>query len=359
MSLDSCLVTGGCGFLGHHLVQHLLQDAQCKLVYIVDRQIETNLHQGPTYICLDITDEDAMRALVDEIKPKVIFHTASPIASLPKSRWDEYQNTNVGSTRMLLDVAAQSPTVMAFVFTSTVDIYVKPPHVNVGESHPLWPESDRSNGYNRTKAIADRLVRAANGPSLRTACLRLGHAYGERQAQGLREVLDMCEGDQPLVQLGDGSNLMEVVSADNVARAHVLAAKALVREDREDATTKVGGEAFNISDGAPVPFWYHTKLIWAAARGEEAVNTVTVIPGWIMVVAVVIAEWVFWLVTLDRVKPPNTMSRLAMEYCLLTHTYSIEKAKDRLGFRPVVDHDAVVTRAARMMLEQRATLKKE
>lgn len=355
----SCLVVGGCGFLGYHLVEQLLRCGDYDNVYVFDRNVRVNLREDATYIQGEITDANALRQLLDKIQPSVVFHAASPIASLPGSRLGEYTTTNVEGTKIIIALATESASVKALVYTSTVDVYANPPHVNVTEDHPLWPASNKSNEYNRTKAIGDQLVRAANCAQLRTVCLRLGHAYGDRQSQGLVEILNACEGTKPLIQVGDGSNLMEVMSAANCATGHVLAAKALLKEsDSAIGETRVGGEAFNISDGAPVPFWHHVRVIWGVARGSEALERVTILPAWIMVAVVVTVEWALWLFTLNTVKPPTELSRTSLEYCIYPHTYSIDKAKKLLEFRPVADHDAVLARAAKLMLEQRAESRK-
>ncbi|KAM5341753.1 hypothetical protein ACJ41O_014784 [Fusarium nematophilum] len=351
--LGTTLVVGGCGFLGYHIVRHLLQDAESGPVYVLDRDVSRNRHEKATYVRGNITDSALLHQLVADIQPSVIFHTASPIACLPASREGEFLETNVRGTEVLLTVAAESDSAQALVYTSSVDTYADPPHEDVTEEHPLWPASDKSNEYNRTKAIADGLVRDANGPQLRTVALRLGHAYGERHIQGMVEVLDMCSGNKKLVQVGPGKNIMEVVSAENCAIAHLLAAKALLDPTR--TAGKVDGEAFNISDGAPMPFWHHIKVIWGVARGEDALKNVSVVPAWVMIVTVYLAEWLFWVFTLNMAKPPAALRRVSLDYCLHTHTYSIGKARERLQFDPVSDHDAVLAESARWMLRYRET----
>lgn len=349
--LGKCLVVGGCGFLGYHLIRHLLNDDDCEAVYALDVSTVRNRHDGVTYLAGNIMDGALLHQILEKYRPRVIFHAASPIASLPGKREHEYYDTNVKGTEILLTVAAESESTQALVYTSSVDTYANPPHENVTETHPLWPVSDLSNEYNRTKAIADRVIRQANSPKLRTVALRLGHAYGERCSQGLHEVLDLCSGNQKLVQVGAGENLFEVVSADNVAIAHILAAKALLEPSR--AAGRVDGEAFNISDGEPRPFWHHMRMIWTAARGKEALDHVFVLPAWIMIVVVHLTSWLFWIFTLNTVKPPVELRMTALDYCINAHTYGIDKARNVLHFEPVNDHDAVVQESARLMLEER------
>ncbi|KAK8100403.1 hypothetical protein PG999_010777 [Apiospora kogelbergensis] len=288
--LGPVLVTGGCGFLGYHLVAHLLADPErgSGRVYVLDRHVANseNRHAGDdgnvTYIEGSVTDAALVASVLQETRPRVIFHAASPPASLPPPRWPEFEATNVTGTAILLAAAAASETVRAFVYTSSADVYADPPHHNVTETHPLVAASEyrarRGVGvteYMRTKAAGQRLVLAANTPALRTCALLPAHMYGERSSQGLREILDLCDdgGDgrgwwprPPLVQLGAGNNLMDVASAANVAQAHILAAKALVEPDRTRGV--VAGQSFNVTDGRPVAFWNeHVRAVWKEARG--------------------------------------------------------------------------------------------
>lgn len=362
--LGTVLITGGCGFLGFHLVAHFLEDPECSAVHVLDRNITHNLHDKAHYAQGDITDADRVSSLLAQTKPSVIIHAASPNVSFPVHGRNDYHNTNVAGTRLLLKLAEESESVKALVYTSTVDIYASPPHHNIAESHPVWPEHPSLlrgewgiSEYDRTKAIGERLVRAANCGRLKTATVIPSHMYGVRDSQGLKTIMDMFDSDRgaPLFQVGRGENMCEVVSADNVATAHVLAAKALLDPSR--ARGKVDGEGFNVSDGHPVLFWHHVRQMWIAARGyeseEELKGQVTVVPAWVMVLVVTLVEWSLLVFTLGYVEPPTKMSRTALSYTVENHTYSIQKARDRLGFEPVSNHDEVMAEAARWELENR------
>ncbi|KAK8058503.1 hypothetical protein PG994_008951 [Apiospora phragmitis] len=381
--LGSVLVVGGCGFLGYHLVSHLLQDPECAgPVYVLDRRIDdgpnTNRHasddSGVTYLEGSITDAALVAAVLAQTRPRVIFHAASPVATLPRLRWPEFEATNVTGTRILLESAAVSDTVRAFVYTSSPDAYADPPHHNVSETHPLAAPDRRGGGvseYVRTKAAGQRLVLAANNDrndGLRTCALLPAHMYGERSTQGLREILDLCVGrdgypkSSPLVQLGAGANLMSVASAANVARAHILAAKALL--DPARARGVVAGESFNATDGRPVAFWNeHVRAVWREARGIEEnsaiLKNVIVMPGWVYRTIAWVVRMLFWLLTLGTVLPPTAVSEQGCLYSLGEHTYSVDKLRDRLGFEPVQDHDGVMRQAVRWELNRRRQQKEK
>ena len=159
-------------------------------MYVLDREVANsgNRHASNdvTYIEGSITDPALVASILQQTRPRVVFHAASPVASLPRSRWPEFEATNVTGTGTLLSAAAASESVQAFVYTSSADIYADPPHHNVSETHALVASERDPRGdvteYMRTKAAGQRLVLAANTPTLRTCALLPAHMYGERSS---------------------------------------------------------------------------------------------------------------------------------------------------------------------------------
>jgi len=352
--LGSVIVTGGCGFLGYTLVRQLLEDPECDQVYVIDRNIGKNRHDRAHYVEGDVADRSGLERLFDQVNPTAVIHLASPNFSFPKGGRADFFQTNVVGTQLLLELAARSPSVKAFVNCSSIDIYANPPHNDVDESQPTCISQSKE-PYAHTKALADAAVLAANSPQLRTLNVRHAHMYGSRCSQQLKVLLDMAAGNGPLVQLGPGTNLIEVVSVDNAAAAHILAAKALVDPGR--APGKVDGEAFNISDGKPVPFWYHTSLFWSAARGRSVADELIKIPAWVARFLFGLVRWVYRIFTLGQVNAPTAFSNTALSYSLENRTYSSKKARERLGFQPTADHDAIIRQAVAEELERRKTQK--
>ncbi|KAK0710049.1 hypothetical protein B0T26DRAFT_627430, partial [Lasiosphaeria miniovina] len=314
---------------------------------VVDRVVDKNRHSGAHYTVGTITDHSLLEQLLKQITPTVVFHLASPNASFPTGPRSDFYHTNVEGTRSLLALAAASPSVKAFVHCSTVDIYEGPPHVNTPETHPLFPPSSFEE-YARTKAIADTAVLDAaarsNDPrGLRIVSLRIAHMYGSRCSQQLPALLALSAGGGPLVRLGNGTNLCSVVSSDNAAAAHILAAKALL--DPARANGKIHGEAFNIAEPEPVLFWYHTMLFWAAARGRPVTDEVWTVPTWLVRIVYGLIAWGFWLCTAGQAQLPVSLSYTTLTWTTEDHTYSTDKARKRLGWSPKSDHDVVIRRS--------------
>lgn len=340
-SLRSVLVVGGCGFLGFHIVRALLNDPDGLTISVLSRNPTRNRLPGVSYHAGDISNPELIQSLLDELKPRVIIHAASPSGHVVTGNTSVYQNTNIKGTANLLACAAQSASTVAFVYTSTAIVIVGSEHIFADESSPVLNASSKENEYAKTKAIADTLVLEANDPGteiekgLRTTCIRLPAMYGERDTQVIPNLLGLLRRGENRFQLGDNSSFFDWVHVENAATAHILAAKALLAESAKskevDENLKVSGEAFFITDDAPLPFWDLPRKVWATADPISTDQKVWVIPTKLALRSALAFEWIVWAISLGT-KRPQKFSRQAIEYCCLTRTHCIDKAKKRLGY---------------------------
>ena len=218
--------------------------------------------------------------------------------------------------------------------------------MDLDENAPMWRPGSEGTFYNITKSLADTLVRQANSRDLQTVTLRLCLLVGERDNSFVPGLI----GVRTNVQLGDNTNLMDATSASNAAHAHVLAAKALLDPSR--AMGPVAGEAFNITDGNPVPFWDLSRMIWRPAGSFTPIEKVTVLPVWLAMSLAAVTEWIFFVCSLGR-KKPKAMNKLVVSYCVRTHSYSIEKARKILGYNPVSDLEEEIKRSVKWEMLKR------
>lgn len=336
--LDVVLVVGGCGYLGSNLVKALQAEATCSAIHVVSRRPTENIFPDVSYHAGDIADAEQMASLFAKIQPRVVFHTASPKDIAPEKLL--YQ-TNVNGTRNLLQVAAKTTSVRAFIYTSSDSAFEQQPGVKqTEETARLYTKHSNANPYAKTKAIADAEVQAAhNSSTLSTAVIRIPGLYGENDDNCVATLLGTIKKDQHKVQLGDNKPLFEFVYVEKACEAHILAAKKLLAAD-----SKVGGEAFFISDGVSLPYFDFARKLYAAAGHPVSKDKIQVAPLWLVVGFAHIGEWFYWIFTFNTKVPEMRSQRI--KYLGAGCQWNIDKAKERLGYEPVTDQDAVLKKVA-------------
>lgn len=139
------LITGGQGFVGQHLVQHL-RDAGDD-VTTADREV-------------DVTDRSALVVALQRTQPDVIFHLAA-MTSVADSwtRPAEYTRVNVLGTAHLLDAAHEVVPDAKVVLVSSAEVYgvVREENLPLTESSPTVP----ANPYSTSKLEAEHVARDA------------------------------------------------------------------------------------------------------------------------------------------------------------------------------------------------------
>ncbi|TGO20652.1 hypothetical protein BPAE_0277g00030 [Botrytis paeoniae] len=342
MDDEVVLITGGCGCMGYHIVQVVLQEPYFKSVHVFSRNPTINLLPGVSYHSGSLTSPEDIKTLFDLIKPTLIFHVASPVSFGNTANANLFYEINVRGTQNLLDCAARSLYTKALVYTSSTTVS-KPPYNSNDETQALIALNSKAdfNYYTVTKAIADIAVLKSNNPKgLRTCCLRIAPIYGKHDVQMIPGTLGVLQEKYHHSQIGDNTALMDFVSVSNSARAHILAGKALLKELQADSSTnekispKISGEAFFITDGNPVHFWNFAHKVWAAAGTTVDRKDIRVFPAWFMVGLAVVTEWIYWTCTFGTVMPEKLRSH-TMRYITEDRKFSIEKARERLGYRPV------------------------
>lgn len=180
------LVTGADGFIGSHLVEHLLEEG-CQVrafVYYnsfnswgwLDSLPKSQLKEIEIFSG-DIRDPNGVKTAMKGCE--VIFHLAALIA-IPFSYHspDSYVDTNVKGTLNILQ-ASRELDVEKVLITSTSEVYGTAQYVPIDERHPFQAQSP----YSATKIAADRLAesfyRSFNTP---VVIVRPFNTYGPRQS---------------------------------------------------------------------------------------------------------------------------------------------------------------------------------
>jgi UDP-glucose 4-epimerase len=175
----TAIVTGGAGFIGSHLVDALLADGYG--VTVIDDLSSGKAARVPGEAELrelDIVDFAALAAIVEEVRPRAIFHLAAQ-ASVVASVNDPGRDCEVNVKGTLNVVEAAGRCGAPVVFTSTGGaLYGDDAPMPTGEDRMPAPLSP----YGASKWAAEAYVKTWSLSSgIPHAVCRLGNVYGPRQ----------------------------------------------------------------------------------------------------------------------------------------------------------------------------------
>ncbi|OTA64526.1 C-3 sterol dehydrogenase/C-4-like protein [Hypoxylon sp. EC38] len=356
--LGRVLVIGGCGFLGHHVVNLLLRDWTCT-VSVIDLKCQRNRRpdsDGVEYVEADITDADNLIKIFGKLKPDVVIHTASPPAQgLGAVANDIFRKVNVDGTRAVI-TACQKNNVKALVYTSSASVMSDNRNdlINANEDYPVIRGKMQTEYYSETKAHAEKLVLEANraeGTDLLTTAIRPSGIFGEGDMQLVHHTVQVLREGKDKVQVGLNDNLFDFTYVENVAHAHLLAARALLVTHASTTDPldyeKVDGEPFIVTNDSPVYFWDLMRAIWREAGSQKGTDHVWVMSRDVGILLGFLSEMFFKIIG----KTP-TLNRQRIIYSSMTRYYDITKAKRRLGYKPLVSLSDGVKRTVKWTLEQ-------
>jgi sterol-4alpha-carboxylate 3-dehydrogenase (decarboxylating) len=83
-SLGSVLVTGGCNFVGYHIVSKILEVEPTCQIYVLDLPSPLPRFPSVKYHDVDVSSKQDVLSVLQQIQPRVIFHAACTYSlSLP------------------------------------------------------------------------------------------------------------------------------------------------------------------------------------------------------------------------------------------------------------------------------------
>jgi UDP-glucose 4-epimerase len=173
------IVTGGAGFIGSHVVDSLLADGhEVTIVDDLSSGLRERVPDGAELRVLDVAELAGLRAVVDEVKPSVIFHLAAQ-ASVVASVEDPGRDCEVNVRGTLNVVHCAERCGAPVVFTSTGGaLYGDEAPRPTGEGQIPAPLSP----YGASKWAAEAYVKTWSISSgIPHVICRLGNVYGPRQ----------------------------------------------------------------------------------------------------------------------------------------------------------------------------------
>lgn len=210
-----CLVTGGAGFIGSHLVERLLNE-DC-LVTVIDNLTEGTWASLPEHHNLTKHKASILNNVSRYTRGQdIIFHLAGipwPQKSVAKP-WETHR-VNVDGTLNLL-LSAREQKVKKFVFSSTYMVHPK----------PFTP-------YALQKLMAEKYCQLFSELwEMETISLRYFNVYGSRmRAHGiyaniLSKFIAMISHNKSPIINGDGKQTRDFIHVDDVVNANLIAAES-------------------------------------------------------------------------------------------------------------------------------------
>ena len=304
------LITGGLGFLGSALVSEFASSGfEVRIFSRQGRRPPSFVHpQGHPIVWGDIRDASAVDRAVDGMN--IVVHTVS---NFREARTDDQAHPiNVTGTDNLLRAAARHR-VDRVVICSTIGVHGSVARPPANEASPYNP----GDVYQETKVEVEQHARRFEREERIPVCiLRPASLYGPGDLRMLK--LFRLIQQRRFILLGKGDAFFHPAYIGDVARAFVLAAE---HPRAAGQTFIVGGEEYLLL----------RDLITAIAAHLRVAPPRLRIPLWPVDFLARVCETVCAPLNLE---PP--LHRRRMSFFRNNRAFSVEKAKDLLGFRPQV-----------------------
>ena len=237
------LVTGGAGFIGSHIVDHLIEKG--KPVRVIDNLASGSMenlaqwhdHDLFEFVEADLLDKDK---LIDVIKgcDEVYHFAANPEVNAKKAAPEEHFKQNIVATYNLLEAMRISGEQKFIAFASTSTVYGEADQLPTREDYgPLVPISL----YGASKLACEGLLSAyASMYGFKVAIFRLANVVGPRSNHGV--IYDFVQklraSPDELEVLGDGSQSKSYLYIDDCVTGFMYG----VKSDEPVAIYNIGSE---------------------------------------------------------------------------------------------------------------------
>lgn len=346
------IVTGGCGFLGKHLLRVLLEQEREKLaeIRVFDKHTDPSMEEQSTehtkvvVIQGDITDYSCVLEASRGVD--VFIHAASLVDVWHKIPESVIYSVNVEGTENVIQACVEN-SIPSLLYTSSMEV-IGPnkhgdPFVRGNEDSPYRVLNTMP--YPRSKSEAEQLVLKANGikvkggQSLVTCSLRPTGIYGEGH-ELMKEFWEQCV-QRGGVLVGGVPDETEHgrVYAGNVAWMHVLAARAL-----RDSPERVGGEAYFCYDDSPYKSYENFNMQFFTSHNFRRVR----LPLLLLWFMAVMNDFLRWMLSPCYNYTP-LLNRYTLAVASTSFTVGTDKAFRHFQYEPLYNWEQCKSRTQRFV----------
>lgn len=318
---QNILITGATGFVGSRLTEFLATQPGGQ-VTATGRRInagQLTIPPNVRFVAGDLSDRSFTDQLLTGVD--VVVHAAA--LSSPWGDYADFHRANVIATENLL-ASAREAGVQRLVHISTPSIYFDGrDRFDIREEDPL--PTRFVNHYANTKFLAEGLVRLSGLPYV---ILRPRAIIGRGDTVIMPRLI-RARQENRLRVVGDGQNVVDLTSVSNLVDAIWLAI---------NAPDSALGEAYNITNGQPVPLWPFVNQVLTQLRmplgdaspGEASPGPKRIPYGLLYVLAGLSEVRARWL---GGGREP-ALTRYGVGVLAKSCTLNIDKVRQRLGYTP-------------------------
>lgn len=302
--MSQILVTGGCGYIGSHIVKLLSEKGESVVVFDnLSQGSKDFLLHGEELVIGDICDKDALKQLFATHDIESVIHMAALVnAAESVEKADEYIAVNDQGSRNVWEAAVESG-VKHLLYASSAAVYGTPDSEEpVAEGAPLRPDSP----YGVTKLAGEISLRelATNGQNyIAFRFFNVGGAEEEGrlgQSKGSRAIMQrlfaVAAGDDDQITISghdydtaDGTVVRDFIHVEDIAFAFVLGLDYL-RKGKESITLNLGsGESHTIGEvikevgivtGKKIPLVYGSRMPGDISYSLSDIRLAEKVLGW-------------------------------------------------------------------------------
>jgi nucleoside-diphosphate-sugar epimerase len=314
------LITGGSGFLGR-VTARVMRKAGYDVTILCRGDYSFLADEGFTIIRGDICDRAFLLNVFNG------FDEVHHIASLTgiSTVKNPFYKINVEGTRNVIDACLENR-VRKLVYTSSPSVVFDGTSDEMADESALYP-GIFLNPYSETKAEAEKMVLNENEyGNLLTVSLRPHLIWGPEDTNLIPRLLERALKGRLFI-VGNGKNYVDLTYVENAALAQLKASEAL----KEGSV--VCGKAYFITNDEPVLLWDFINRILEGTGLEKVERRLP------FKVAYMFGAGVESIYSLLKINREPVMTRFLASQLATTHTYSVAKAKDELGYIPKVSMD--------------------
>ena len=226
------VVTGGAGFIGSNLVDHLVRIGH--KVIVLDNFVsgkKANLaHHKKKYVKIIRADISKGKNLDKYFKKAdYVFHLAGLAEIIPSIKNPKkYFNTNVLGTLKVVE-AAKRAGVKKLIYAASSSCYGSPKNLPTSEKEKI----DIKHPYGLTKFLGEKLVlKYATNFNMPNISFRFFNVYGPRLNMSgqysavFGNFLKQKKNNKPLTIVGDGKQTRDFIHVDDLTNAFIKVAKS-------------------------------------------------------------------------------------------------------------------------------------